>query len=892
MVVKVDTANKLKYCLKRKAGRSIIERRPIFSPDGESVAVIVEDIVHVYNVQTCELVRTLESETPIDGFVGIEFPQNEDYNLYGCSKSGLVTIWTWDKGAVLRDTHLQIPANLIVLTFDLINENECFITGAGGSYSKNIHYASYSIKTGELLCEYGTRIWNTQPLIKVALGWNNDDRFAAICNGTKSLYIQSIYNQNTSAIFYNFSEYRIVSVACHKSINTLAVTDTLGRATVIRGNLYDIRNAAKEVFHWHCLPPMALCFSMQGNYLYSGGVESVLVKWTLGSLAYKAAEKSFLPRLPGLVRYITTNNTHIAITLTNNSIVIANAQMHAVGTIAECGGVSPTARTLEPVLIYQHKLGALLMHGPTGHLQLYSTTSNKVLYNIDITGQNRIQPERWNLMPLQTEITCASLSPNGQWLVTSEYRNDGFMYPEERLKFWTINQNNKQKSPFLMNTCINLSHGGCRVVALAFSYDGKLCVSSGLDQKFRVWEFDCSNNKRGIWVCLTACYYSSGVAQYLSQGILNNFKIGHSEPSDDFTQFPYMKEMRKDDPVKKLANFHNEYTITDDRMSAGSCSNSENEMSGLAMSRDGSLIAAWFGCKLTLWDTYLCTLRTSLSHPALRPKGVDVKFGNNDAAHYLVCTTESCLAVWSLLSLTVKWLVQLNPMALCSDLLSNKMAVVTSNNDIHIFTPHSSKPLMSQQRVSDPNLGVFKKCAFGASTKDGVTLYLLRNDVEVFSFEPEKTKEGRLESIPHSNAPVSKFSTLLAEQQLSAVRRGAPVDTLASDVDATSSAAISNISMAPPYMTPPVSLLCTTFLQELAGQEEPKDDEVTDLEEKMNVDQSSDEEDDVIKLNGPYAPRATELWTPNYEAVKAKKLNRILEDPFIDLHATSSLFGI
>lgn len=57
---------------------------------------------------------------------------------------------------------------------------------------------------------------------------------------------------------------------------------------------------------------------ISGNYLYTGGMEKVLVKWTLGSLANKANEKAFMPRLPGIIRYITTNNNHVALTLTNN----------------------------------------------------------------------------------------------------------------------------------------------------------------------------------------------------------------------------------------------------------------------------------------------------------------------------------------------------------------------------------------------------------------------------------------------------------------------------------------------------------------------------------------------------------------------------------------------
>lgn len=47
-------------------------------------------------------------------------------------------------------------------------------------------------------------------------------------------------------------------------------------------------------------------------------MEKVLVKWTLGHLAHKTNEKAFIPRLPGMIRFITANSSHIAITLSNN----------------------------------------------------------------------------------------------------------------------------------------------------------------------------------------------------------------------------------------------------------------------------------------------------------------------------------------------------------------------------------------------------------------------------------------------------------------------------------------------------------------------------------------------------------------------------------------------
>lgn len=94
-------------------------------------------------------------------------------------------------------------------------------------------------------------------------------------------------------------------------------------------------------------------------------------------------------------------------------------------------------------------------------------------------------------------------------------------------------------------------------------------------------------------------------------------------------------------------------------------------------------------------------------------------------------------------------------------------------------------------------------------------------------------------------------------------------------------------------MVPPVSLLCTSFLQHISGQEQsesPSDPQ----EETAAVDESSSDEEDSreITLNGPYAPKITQLWTPNYEKVKEKRLQKIVKEPLLDLHATESIFCV
>ncbi|XP_063383974.1 WD repeat-containing protein 75 [Cydia fagiglandana] len=889
MVVKTHKPNQepTKYTLTRKAGRSIIDHAPVFSPDEKSLVVIVENIVRVYSVETGDLVRTLEADTDIDELIGICFDK-DGYNLYGCSRCGMLITWTLESGTVLREFKLKLD-NRKVTTFDLLDSGRCFITSVGKE--NKICLATYYLKIGVLEAEFNSRDIPYFGSVRVAIGWCNRDRFAAISNLTKFLFIQNLDKAHVHAFHSNYNEFRILDVATHHSEPAVAIVDTLGRAFIFRGNLFHYKEVAREVLHWHFLPAFAVRFSTSGGYLLTGGMEKVLVKWTIANLSNKAGAKDLIPRLPGIIRYIAVSHSNIAITLSNNSVVIANAQMQVHCTIVECGGLSSVARSTGGALVYQKPTGCLFMGGRPGHLQMYSTKTDKMLFTLDITQTNSIPSEsKHNLIPLETEVTCAAMNSLGTWLVTSEYRHDGVLYPEERLKFWAAQTGPNSFVPFKLATCVNLSHGGSKVVSIALNGQATFCVTAGADQKFRIWkraQIQIFNKPKGSWYCFTACYYSSGVAQFSTSSVYNDIKRFEVRNLFEKVELPYMKAVgKKDDLILRIMNMHKETTETQKRESVEV--DSETEMGGVAISQDGSLIAAWFGCKLTLWDTHLCNMKTTLSHPALRPKGKHVQFGSHNAAHYLVCTTENCLAVFSLLSLSVKWLVRIRPTCLVADVHSNKMAIVTDENDVIVFNPHSSSPIVKQNRVLDPKTGVINVCTFVQSAKYEARLYLMRNDSEIYCLEPEQTKKGQLEVISHANLPTSNFGALLAEQQVSEVTPAQAGELEELNQDALGSGAIQQFLSAAPHMLPPVSLICTEFLEHISGQETAEDPEETD-KSIMEVDsQSSDDDIEVKEQDKP----KTQLWTPNYEAIKKKRLKKILTTPLLREDAAGAVFGL
>lgn len=54
-------------------------------------------------------------------------------------------------------------------------------------------------------------------------------------------------------------------MSCHQNQSAVAIVDTLGRATILRGDLFNYKAVAREVLHWHHFPPFAVKFSTQGK---------------------------------------------------------------------------------------------------------------------------------------------------------------------------------------------------------------------------------------------------------------------------------------------------------------------------------------------------------------------------------------------------------------------------------------------------------------------------------------------------------------------------------------------------------------------------------------------------------------------------------------------------
>jgi NET1-associated nuclear protein 1 (U3 small nucleolar RNA-associated protein 17) len=109
---------------------------------------------------------------------------------------------------------------------------------------------------------------------------------------------------------------------------------------------------------------------------YSGGNESVLVRWQL----HNPLEKKFLPRLPSTIAQISvsTNNKFIAVSTDDNAVRILDSKLDSVSLIQHL----VIGDNFQTGIVYDPRTRALVMNGNVGQVQFYSTNDNSLLYNV------------------------------------------------------------------------------------------------------------------------------------------------------------------------------------------------------------------------------------------------------------------------------------------------------------------------------------------------------------------------------------------------------------------------------------------------------------------------------------------------------------------------------
>ncbi|OQO07969.1 hypothetical protein B0A48_06762 [Cryoendolithus antarcticus] len=190
--------------------------------------------------------------------------------------------------------------------------------------------------------------------------------------------------------------------------------------------------------HWHREAVNSVKFSADGNYLISGGKETVLVLWQL-----ETGKKQFLPHLTSAIKRIVVSlrGDRYAIQMGDNSIMIlSTSELKPVAVFAGIqmmtrpgSAAKRSQRDYTPAaILHPQQSDQLLLTVPSTQpktemdvsarpfLQTFDLTNSRHISRQALTRNNvtdfNLGPDGTAIIP--PDVTDIAISPNGQWLAT------------------------------------------------------------------------------------------------------------------------------------------------------------------------------------------------------------------------------------------------------------------------------------------------------------------------------------------------------------------------------------------------------------------------------------------------------------------------------------------
>lgn len=182
---------------------------------------------------------------------------------------------------------------------------------------------------------------------------------------------------------------------------------------------------APRILHWHREAVNAVKFSQDGNYLISGGSETVLVLWQL-----ETGRKQFLPHLTSEIGRIVVSpkGDRYAVQLGDNSImVLSTSELKPVAHFAGLQQLESDEGRAAAAVLHPRDGNKLLLTVPSTSsefsrpfLQTFDLRTSRHMAKQALTRNSatdfNLGPERTPILP--PDVTHLSISHDGTWLAT------------------------------------------------------------------------------------------------------------------------------------------------------------------------------------------------------------------------------------------------------------------------------------------------------------------------------------------------------------------------------------------------------------------------------------------------------------------------------------------
>ncbi|CAF1215594.1 unnamed protein product [Adineta ricciae] len=498
---------------------TLLKYPPLISSDSKYVFTIGDGCVYVWIVKTGECLRLInQNSVDQQAIIGMAINPNNRLQLCIGEQNGLINIWDYEDGILIHTIKLEIE----LIHLSSISNHGLYVFGKN---TKNV-YSLNRIESIRHKCS-PTVLFDKLPCLPTNISFDQKGEYGLFINSEGStIYLLNLLNlqiKTYSITKQNLSYHEKVTCArIHPTEECLALGTQSGRI-VLWYNYLNSSNKEPTIsyLHWHSLPVICLTFSFDGSYLFSAGHECVLVKWL-----YRKSEPTFCPRLGASILHVNSSNdqTFYVTTHSDNTIHLIGSNLSILQTI---GGINqmflPQQASLPAGIHVFARQQALVMNsGKPGYLQFMSMENGKLLYNLDIVGENYVSPNEITDQCLFTDIKRLILDPTDTWLVTFEERSTNSMNDdhqnERKLRFWKFNSNSNQ---FELNTSITYPHGQETLNQMLFHPYKLELATTGNDGFIKVWTFIQENpiTKRvSHWRCLSGhthrSYTSNALCYY------------------------------------------------------------------------------------------------------------------------------------------------------------------------------------------------------------------------------------------------------------------------------------------------------------------------------------------------------------------------------------------
>ncbi|ANB13325.1 Nan1p [Sugiyamaella lignohabitans] len=518
---------------------------PIFTPDKNHFIVLTSLELRVYSKTTKQIVRSI----PVDQI-------NEVTDLQLCEQStsfvviarstGKYELVNWlDKNAEKIVIDVKFPIHKIISRSD----SELVIY----SEKHGIVSLTKNVESGE---------WEgLTPIIQI----KGAKTFAISASKKYIAFYSSTKSGETISVGKLDKSYKLVSekvIKRTRAISSIAISDkgilAVGSVTGVIDLYYDIFGTSGEplvrALKWHVDSVLSLSFSLNDDYLLSGGKERVLVFWQL-----ETDNTQFLPRLEGDITdiYVDPNSQLYALSLQGDQLVILSSidlasrfQVSGIKAVFSKVPGDPEKerkrrrnKDWDQINVADYTT-AYYINPQTKHayfptrngsqIQVYDTTRDQQLTVFSAASAIQTGKVRSESVIEDPIVTHVVFTADGNWMATIDVRTspviDRLLSKDDKeinLKFWSRNQKSNEVR-WDLATRVSAPHGlNKSIVDIIPTISGHGFITAAQDGGIRLWKPANVDE-----IASTARTVTWGVRRFLPPTAMTSTAVSVSSSSD------------------------------------------------------------------------------------------------------------------------------------------------------------------------------------------------------------------------------------------------------------------------------------------------------------------------------------------------------------------------